>query len=138
MIWGQAKYLMMTVHRHDQFNTTIYGLNDRYRGVYNGRRVIFMNSGDVKESGLQQGRFVDLTSHYQGETRVAKHFMVAPYNIPRGCTATYFPEANVLVPINNSADSTCRDSQTDPSCPLDGSFRQRNLFVGKSSTNEQP
>jgi molybdopterin-dependent oxidoreductase alpha subunit len=99
-----GEYLMMTVRSHDQFNTTIYGLNDRYRGVYNGRRVIFMNAKDVSESGLQQGQFVDLTSHYKGETRTAKHFMVAPFNIPRGCTATYFPEANVLVSINSTAD----------------------------------
>ena len=99
-----GEYLMMTVRSHDQFNTTIYGLNDRYRGVYNGRRVIFMNAEDVSESGLQQGQFVDLTSHYRGEIRVAKHFMVAPFNIPRGCTATYFPEANVLVSINSTAD----------------------------------
>jgi anaerobic selenocysteine-containing dehydrogenase len=95
---------MTTVRSHDQFNTTIYGLNDRYRGVYNGRRVVFMNPEDVSESGLQQGQFVDLTSHYKGETRVAKHFMVAPFDIPRGCTATYFPEANVLVSINSTAD----------------------------------
>lgn len=99
-----GEYLMMTVRSHDQFNTTIYGLNDRYRGVYNGRRVIFMNPDDVKDSGLQQGQFVDLTSHYENEKRVAKHFMVAPFNIPRRCTATYFPEANVLVPINSTAD----------------------------------
>ena len=99
-----GQYLMTTVRSHDQFNTTIYGLNDRYRGVYNGRRVIFMNAEDVCESGLQQGQFVDLTSHYQGEKRIAKHFMVAPFNIPRGCTATYFPEANVLVSINHTAD----------------------------------
>jgi len=99
-----GEYLMMTIRSHDQFNTTIYGLNDRYRGVYNGRRVVFMNAEDVEANGLQQGQFVDLTSHYKGETRVAKHFMVAPYNIPRGCTATYFPEANVLVSINSTAD----------------------------------
>jgi molybdopterin-dependent oxidoreductase alpha subunit len=99
-----GEYLMMTVRSHDQFNTTIYGLDDRYRGVYNGRRVIFMNADDVKDSGLQQGQFVDLTSHYQGEERVARHFMVAPINIPRRNTATYFPEANVLVPINSKAD----------------------------------
>ena len=95
---------MMTIRSHDQFNTTIYGLNDRYRGVYNGRRVIFMNPEDVKAAGLQQGQFVDLTSHYEGEERVARHFMVAPYKIARGCTATYFPETNVLVPINSTAD----------------------------------
>jgi anaerobic selenocysteine-containing dehydrogenase len=72
--------------------------------VYQGRRVVFMNPEDVREAGLQQGQFVDLTSHYQDEDRVARHFMVAPFNIPRGCTATYFPEANVLVPINSTAE----------------------------------
>jgi molybdopterin-dependent oxidoreductase alpha subunit len=97
-------FLMMTIRSHDQFNTTIYGLNDRYRGVYHGRRVIFMHPEDVRELGLQQGQFVDLTSHYHGEERTARHFMVAPFSIPRGCTATYFPEANVLVPINSTAE----------------------------------
>jgi molybdopterin-dependent oxidoreductase alpha subunit len=98
-----GQYLMMTVRSHDQFNTTIYGLNDRYRGIYNGRRVVFMNSEDVEAAGLQQGQLVDLTSHYEGEERVARHFMVAPCKIARGCTATYFPEANVLVPIDSTA-----------------------------------
>jgi molybdopterin-dependent oxidoreductase alpha subunit len=101
---GAGQYLMMTIRSHDQFNTTIYGLNDRYRGVYNGRRVVFMNADDVKTAGLQQGQVVDLTSHYEGEERVARHFQVAPCEIARGCTATYFPEANVLVPINSTAD----------------------------------
>jgi anaerobic selenocysteine-containing dehydrogenase len=100
----QGEYLMMSIRSHDQFNTTIYGLNDRYRGVYNGRRVIFMNPDDVREAGLQQGQIVDLASYYEGEERAATRFMVAPFNIPRGCTATYFPEANVLVPINSTAD----------------------------------
>jgi len=98
------QYLMTTVRSHDQFNTTIYGLNDRYRGVYNGRRVIFMNGDDIKAAGLRQGQLVDLTSYYRDETRTACHFMVAPMEIARRCTATYFPEANVLVSINNSAD----------------------------------
>jgi molybdopterin-dependent oxidoreductase alpha subunit len=99
-----GQFLMMTVRSHDQFNTTIYGLNDRYRGVYNGRRVIFMNPDDVREAALEPGQFVDLTSHHAGEERVARHFMVAPHSLPRGCTATYFPEGNVLVPINSTAD----------------------------------
>jgi anaerobic selenocysteine-containing dehydrogenase len=98
-----GEYLMTTVRSHDQFNTTIYGLSDRYRGVYNGRRVIFMNPEDVAAAGLQQGQMVDLTSHYQDEERIARHFMVAPRQIARGCTATYFPEGNVLVSINNTA-----------------------------------
>jgi molybdopterin-dependent oxidoreductase alpha subunit len=100
----RGHYLMMTIRSHDQFNTTIYGLNDRYRGVFNGRRVIFMNADDVREAGLQQGQIVDLTSHFGGEERVARHFQVAPFPIPRGCTATYFPETNVLVPIGSAAD----------------------------------
>jgi len=99
-----GQYLMTTVRSHDQFNTTIYGLNDRYRGVYNGRRVIFMNADDILAAGLQQGQLVDLTSYYKDETRMARHFMVAPMEMARGCTATYFPEANVLVSINNCAD----------------------------------
>ena len=98
------QYLMTTVRSHDQFNTTIYGLDDRYRGVYNGRRVVFMNGDDIKAAGLRQGQLVDLTSYYKDEMRTACHFMVAPMEIARGCTATYFPEANVLVSINNSAD----------------------------------
>ena len=100
----KGQYIMMTVRSHDQFNTHLYGLDDRYRGIYNGRRVIFMNPDDVRDAGLQQGQLVDLTSHYEGEKRFAKHFMVTPYDIPRGCTATYYPETNVLVPINSSAE----------------------------------
>jgi len=101
-----GQFLMTTVRSHDQFNTTIYGLNDRYRGVYNGRRVIFMNADDIKAAGLQQGQLVDLTSYYKDETHLARYFMVAPIEIARGCTATYFPEANVLISINNSADGS--------------------------------
>ncbi len=99
-----GNYIMMTIRSHDQFNTHIYGLDDRYRGIYNGRRVIFMNAEDVVAASLQQGQLVDLTSHYEGEERVARHFQVAPYDLPRGCTATYFPETNVLVPINSVAE----------------------------------
>jgi anaerobic selenocysteine-containing dehydrogenase len=95
---------MMTIRSHDQFNTAIYGLSDRYRGVYHGRRVVFLNSDDLREAGLQQGQLVDLTSHFEGEERTARHFMVAPFAIPRRCAATYFPEGNVLVPINSAAD----------------------------------
>jgi molybdopterin-dependent oxidoreductase alpha subunit len=95
-----GQFALMTMRSHDQFNTTIYGLDDRYRGVYNGRRVIFLNEADVAEQGLTQGQVVDLTSHFNGETRTAEHFMVVPYSIPRQCAAAYFPEANVLVPVD--------------------------------------
>jgi molybdopterin-dependent oxidoreductase alpha subunit len=103
--WDLApgQYLLMTIRTHDQFNTTVYGLDDRYRGVYGGRRVIFMNADDVADAGLEAGAVVDITSHFEGETRTARHFVVVPYPIPRGSTATYYPEGNVLVPIGSVA-----------------------------------
>ncbi|MDB6094933.1 MAG: hypothetical protein JWM32_2495 [Verrucomicrobia bacterium] len=101
--FAAGEFVMMTIRTHDQFNTTIYGLDDRYRGVYGGRRVVFVNEEDIKSFGFQQGQIVDLTNRFGGVERVAKHFMVAPYRIPRGCVATYFPEANVLVPLDSVA-----------------------------------
>jgi molybdopterin-dependent oxidoreductase alpha subunit len=99
-------FVLMTIRSHDQFNTTIYGLDDRYRGIYNGRRVIFMNPEDMKEEGLTQGQPVDITSHFEGYERQASRFLVAPYSIPRGCVAAYFPEANVLVPVGSVAEKS--------------------------------
>jgi anaerobic selenocysteine-containing dehydrogenase len=98
-----GQLVMMSVRSHDQFNTTIYGLHDRYRGVSHERRVIFMNPADVDELGLKPKQVVDLTSHFEGETRVARQFVVVPYAIPRRCAATYFPETNVLVSVNSVA-----------------------------------
>ena len=97
------QFIMMTIRTHDQYNTTIYGLDDRYRGVINERRVIFMNPTDMQEQGLEKLDAVDLISHFNQEERIAKHFLVIPYNIPKQCTATYFPEANVLVPLQSKA-----------------------------------
>ncbi len=98
-----GEFVMMTIRTHDQFNTTVYGLDDRYRGVYGGRRVVFMNEVDMREAGWQQGQLVDLANNHGGVERRAEAFMIAPYRIPRGCLATYFPEANVLVPIGSVA-----------------------------------
>lgn len=98
------EYLMMTIRSHDQFNTTIYGLDDRYRGIYNERRIIFMNEQDIKTAGLQTYQVVNLHNYFGGVTRTAEKFIVVPYSIPTKCVATYFPEANVLVPINSYAD----------------------------------
>jgi len=97
-----AKSLMlMTIRSHDQFNTTIYGLHDRYRGVNSGRRVIFMNNEDIHEQNLKDGQWVDITSHFENEKRLAEKFMIVGYEIPKGCAAAYFPETNVLVPIGS-------------------------------------
>ncbi len=98
------QFMMMTIRTHDQYNTTIYGLNDRYRGVLNERRIIFMNADDMNNLGLQKLDLVDLTSHFKNEKREAKGFLAIPYSIPQQCTATYFPEANVLVPLKSKAD----------------------------------
>jgi molybdopterin-dependent oxidoreductase alpha subunit len=100
------QYLMMTIRSHDQFNTSIYGLDDRYRGIYNGRRVVFLNDDDIHDAGLAAGSRVDLVSHFEGEERVAHNFVVVPYSIPRRCAATYFPETNVLVPLGSVAEKS--------------------------------
>ncbi|WP_299797721.1 FdhF/YdeP family oxidoreductase [uncultured Maribacter sp.] len=101
---AKDEYMLMTIRSHDQFNTTIYGLDDRYRGVYNARRVIFMNTNDMKAIGLKKLDVVDITSTYDDQIRTAHNFKVVPYNIPSGNLASYFPETNVLVPYNHFAD----------------------------------
>ncbi len=100
------EFLMMTIRSHDQFNTTIYGLNDRYRGVLNERRVIFMNAKDIAKQNLKAGDVVDICNNEGGIERTAHRFIIVEYNIPEKCTATYFPETNVLVPINITADKS--------------------------------
>jgi molybdopterin-dependent oxidoreductase alpha subunit len=100
-----GSYLMMTIRTHDQFNTTIYGLDDRYRGIHGERRVVLMHPDDLRAEGLQPDERVDLVSSYDRE-RVAADFFVAPYEIARGCVATYFPEANVLVPLDHRAEKS--------------------------------
>lgn len=96
---------LATMRSHDQYNTTIYGMNDRYRGVFGERRVVFINAEDLAELGMQQEQWVDLESLCEdGVKRVAERFMLVAYNIPRGCLASYFPETNCLVPLNSFAD----------------------------------
>lgn len=100
------QFTMMTIRSHDQYNTTIYGLHDRYRGVTAGRRVVFMNDRDMSDAGLKAKDLVDVTSHFNGTKRIARKFRVIPYPIPRRCVASYFPEANVLVPLDSIADKS--------------------------------
>lgn len=100
------EYLMMTIRSHDQFNTTVYGLNDRYRGIFNERRVILMNPSDIQQAGLKHYQVIDLHNEHGGVKRIAERFIVVPYSIPTKCVATYFPEANTLVPISSFADKS--------------------------------
>ena len=98
-----GEFLMTTLRSHDQFNTTIYGNDDRYRGIANGRRVAMMNKADLEANGLKQGDIIDLVGYYNGVKRVAPHFTIVEYKIPTRSIATYFPEANILVPIDQYA-----------------------------------
>ncbi|MGI4866920.1 MAG: FdhF/YdeP family oxidoreductase [Janthinobacterium lividum] len=98
--------ILMTVRSHDQFNTTIYEYNDRYRGIHGERRVLFMNKEDVAERGLKAKDLIDITSHYEGQQRTVEKFIVVPYDIPKGNVSAYFPEANPLVPISSVAKTS--------------------------------
>lgn len=98
------KYVMMTIRSHDQYNTTIYDLHDRYRGIHGNRRVVMMNANDMIERGWKGRTIVDITSHFNGQTREAKKWIVVPYDIPSGNIATYFPEANCLIALDSTAD----------------------------------
>ncbi len=111
-------FLMMTLRTHDQYNTTIYGLDDRYRGILKGRRVVLVNPQDIRDRGFSDAQIVNLVSHFEGEIRRAERFQIVSYEIPRGCIATYFPETNVLVPVRSYAEG----SQTPTSKSIVVSF----------------
>jgi molybdopterin-dependent oxidoreductase alpha subunit len=107
-----GRLLLQTVRSHDQYNTTIYGLDDRYRGIRGGRRVVFVHPDDLAALGIADGSTVDLVSEWtDGADRRAPGFRVVGYPTARGCAAAYFPEANVLVPL----DSTAAGSNTPTS-----------------------
>jgi len=125
----EDKYVMMTIRSHDQYNTTIYDLHDRYRGIHGNRRIILMNANDMVDRGWKTRHIVDIVSHFNSEERRSDGWQVVAYDIPRGNIATYFPEANVLVPL----DSTAHKSNTPTSkwivCSL--------LEPGLSSSEEE-
>jgi molybdopterin-dependent oxidoreductase alpha subunit len=95
--------VLMSIRSHDQFNTTIYDYNDRYRGVYGERRVIFMNRQDMADRQIRERQLVNITSHFEGQQRRLEKFVVIPYDIPKGNTAAYYPEVNPLVPVASVA-----------------------------------
>ena len=98
------QYVMMTLRSHDQYNTTIYGLDDRYRGIKGNRRILMMNSLDMLERNWKTRQVIDITSHFEGEERTSENWLVIPYEIPSGNIAAYFPEANELVPLDSTAE----------------------------------
>ncbi|MEU5640492.1 FdhF/YdeP family oxidoreductase [Streptomyces milbemycinicus] len=103
----EGRLLLQTLRSHDQYNTTIYGLDDRYRGIKNGRRVVLVNPADARELGLADGSYTDLVSEWtDGSERRAPGFRVVHYPTARGCAASYYPETNVLVPLDSTADTS--------------------------------
>ena len=102
---GDEVFNLMTTRSHDQYNTTIYGMDDRYRGIFGERRVVFINREDLAAKNLKAGDWVDLISIWDdGLTRRADKFMLVEYDIPRGCLGGYYPETNNLVPLDSVAD----------------------------------
>lgn len=103
----EGRLLLQTLRSHDQYNTTIYGLDDRYRGIRNGRRVVLVNPEDAAALGFADGSYADLTSEWRdGTERTAEGFRVVHYPTARGCAAAYYPETNVLVPLDATADTS--------------------------------
>ncbi len=102
----ENRLLLQTLRSHDQFNTTIYGLDDRYRGVSGGRRVIFVHPDDIEHLGLAQGSMVDLVNEWNGRELRADAFRIIAYDQPRGCAAAYYPETNPLVPLDSVAEGS--------------------------------
>ena len=99
-----GQYVMMTLRSHDQYNTTIYGLDDRYRGIKGNRRILMMNPVDMLDRNWKTRQKIDIKSHFQGQTRASENWLVIPYEIPSGNIAAYFPEANELVPLDSTAE----------------------------------
>ena len=97
---GSNQFALTTVRSHDQFNTTIYGPHDRYRGIFNARRVVMMNADDMQAQGFKSRDRISITSHSESEVRQLNDFQVVEYSIPRGCVAMYYPEANPLIPMS--------------------------------------
>jgi formate dehydrogenase major subunit len=103
----EGRLLLQTVRSHDQFNTTIYGLSDRYRGIENGRRVVFLHPDDIAALGFSEGDFVDIVSEWKdGSERQVPTFRIVAYDQPRGCAAAYYPETNPLVPLEHTAEGS--------------------------------
>jgi molybdopterin-dependent oxidoreductase alpha subunit len=100
--------VLQTLRSHDQFNTVIYGLSDRYRGIEDGRRVVFVHPDDIVSQGFKDGDFVDLVAHWGDDDveRVAEKFRIVAYDTPRGSSAAYYPETNPLVPLDSTASSS--------------------------------
>ena len=106
IVTEERQFVMMSIRSHDQYNTTIYSTSDRYRGISGGRRVVMMNRDDIETRGWNEFQKVSITSHHDGRTISSEGWTIIEYDIPAGNVATYFPESNVLIPLDSVADSS--------------------------------
>jgi len=102
----EGRLVLQTLRSHDQYNTTICGKDDRYRGIHGGRRVVLVNEADIAELGFRDGDMVHLISEFRGTERRADNFRIVSYSTPKGCAAAYYPETNMLVPLDSVADTS--------------------------------
>jgi formate dehydrogenase major subunit len=139
----EGRLLLQTIRSHDQFNTTVYGLSDRYRGIENGRRVVFLHPDDIAALGFEEGDFVDLVSEWEdastgsGQTveRRVPTFRVVAYDQPRGCAAAYYPETNPLVPIEHTAEGSNQPAYKSVIVRLERSRGGRTGYLHASDAN---
>jgi molybdopterin-dependent oxidoreductase alpha subunit len=128
--------ILQTIRSHDQFNTTIYGFSDRYRGIEGGRRVVFVNRHDIDELGFSDGEVVDLVTHWPGDDhpRRVRDFRIVGYQTPRGSAAAYYPETNPLVPL----DSTAVGSNTPTSKSVIIRLERSGAMTSGQAAGQQP
>jgi molybdopterin-dependent oxidoreductase alpha subunit len=132
----QGRLLLQTIRSHDQFNTTIYGLSDRYRGIENGRRVVFLHQDDIAAHGFEEGDLVDIISEWEdGSERQVPTFRVVAYDQPRGCAAAYYPETNPLVPLEHTAEGSNQPAYKSVVVRLERSDGGRTGTVHASDAN---
>jgi anaerobic selenocysteine-containing dehydrogenase len=130
----EGELFLMTIRSHDQFNTSIFGLNDRYRGIRNERRVLFMNREDMAQRNISPEQMVDITSNYDEKLRKIEGYYAIAYPIKQGCVAAYFPETNELTSIN-SVNELC---QTPAYKSISVQVRSSAASVQKGSIETKP
>ena len=132
----EGRLLLQTIRSHDQFNTTIYGLSDRYRGIENGRRVVFLHEDDIAALGFSEGDFVDIISEWEdGSERQVPTFRIVAYDQPRGCAAAYYPETNPLVPLEHTAEGSNQPASKSVIVRLEKADGSRTGYLHASDAN---
>ncbi len=134
----EGRLLLQTLRSHDQFNTTIYGLDDRYRGVKGGRRVVFVHPEDIAHLGWSDGDVVDLVSEWHdGSERAAVEFRIVSYDQPRGCAAAYYPETNPLIPLDSKAEGSNTPTSKSVIVRLERPGGRHNGVIRRAETDHE-